>query len=429
MPIKRFMVEVEDELKGLPVLGKLHKGAPKEKRTNAAGKEYEVVGRDLDYFRVEFGEEYKHLNDAWVKLYGAKPRKLDNVILNADSLADAVDFWKEEWTATIMLKRCDEEKQRIWYDKISGRYEHTPRACAMPKCGCKQILRVNMVMPEFIAETGVLGYITLQSTSEEDLRTLIKRLTAVSATYGTLRGIPFSFYRVQRQTSAPKTDKDGKRTGERMSVKRWMVDVQVNPDFTRQHLLDAMTVAKPRALPAPMVTATLPDISTSDARSLLGAGNNRRLGVVEKPAIATTAEPVPPTQPAQPQESSKPADHWTLNNERIVNFLKFALSRLKMLEPDVLDAMNMLLTQNGNPPIQHISEWVYDEVRAVAALVVVKCSYDHTAIELMTSSSAVFTSPDFAISVYEAACEIAESAQPEALEDGEFTDAPELAGD
>lgn len=272
MPIVGFEVNLSDALKGLPRIAKLHKGSKKIERKRADGSIYETVGKDLDYFRIEFEPEYAYLADDWRAMYGDKPTHFEPVLLNADTMPDALDYWKEEWTATTMLRRCDGNKQHIWYDNISGRYEHTPRSC-VTQCGCKAIARVNLILPDFITQTGVLGYVVLQTTSEEDIRTLIKRLSAVQVTYGTLRGVPFSFYRRNKDTTAP--EMNGKaRTGKRIKVTRSLIDVAVDPEFTRQRLIGALAGVQ-QQLPA---SRTSVDISTEDARRMLGSGENRRIG-------------------------------------------------------------------------------------------------------------------------------------------------------
>lgn len=274
MPIIGMISTTENVFAGLPRIAKLRKGAPKEERTRKDGTKYEVVGRDLDHLRVAFDPEYDHLKATFKKLYGEKPTEFA-AFLNADTVHEAFDFWKEEWTATTMLRRCDGKHKHVWFDQDSKRYSSAKVMCDV-KCGCKAVGRLNIILPAFTMETGVMGYFTVETHSEEDIRTLYARITSIWATFGRLRGIPLIFYRVPRKMSVPEIGADKQPTGKRMNKTMHMLDVRVDPEYAKEHLMAAI-MAQRAELPAPPVSSlpALPDARRSIM--MLSNGSERRV--------------------------------------------------------------------------------------------------------------------------------------------------------
>lgn len=270
MPIVGLMPQNENVFAGLPRIAKLRKGAPKEQRTRKDGSTYEVVGKDLDYLRPVFDPEYEHLKSKFTALYGKNPNNM-TAFLNADSVVEAFDFWKEEWTATTMLTRCDGMNKHVWFNQKNGRYQTSKVLCDV-KCGCKAVGRLNLILPDFTMETGVLGYFTIETHSEEDIRTLYARITSIWATFGKLRGVPLVMYRVPRKLSVPEIGQDKERTGKRMNKTMHMLDIRVSPEYTKQHLLAAITSERGQ-LPAPPVSS-LP-VSTQRAITVLNPDRSR----------------------------------------------------------------------------------------------------------------------------------------------------------
>ena len=345
MPIiKHLAQQMNAPIDGLPRLGKFHKGTPKQKKMRD-GREYEVVGRDTDHFRVEFAEEYQHLTADFEELYGKRPKRL-SVMLNADTALEALDFWYESWDGKgTLLRRCDGATQAICYNATTGFHEQGV-ACITPQCDCKQTGRMSVVLPDLILATGVMGTITVETHSDQDIRTLLARLTTYANLYGTLRGVPLILQRVMRDTSAPKTDKQGNRTGERTKIKRAMLDIQVDPDFAREKLMAAMSGAySTRALPHAADVL----VASPNAQNALGSGP-RRLGA-------------PQEQPALPA-------HWTADEGRGKGFFAWA-AKYGQTPEEALRA----LTVAAQRPIDALSDFTGHEHLAMGAVMAYACEY------------------------------------------------------
>lgn len=328
MPIQKYL-NTPARAAGLERIGKLHKGLPKQKRTSADGKEYEVVGRDTDYFRVEFVEGYEHLAEDFAALYGSEPKALP-FMLDADSALAALDFWYEEYDShATLLHRCDGVTQAVAYNKGTGYFEHG-LPCCVGACKCKQVARLGLIMPDFIQHTGVMGTITMETHSDQDIRTLIARLTTFQNLYGTLRGVPFILVRVPRETSAPKTTKEGKRTGERTKIVRAMIDVRVDPDYARNHIARMAANAR-AALPPAHAAPALP--------------------AVDAPQL--------------------PAPNWTADEKRWAGFLEW--TRTYGCSPsDVMAALEVVT----GLPMTHPSDFTGEREIAMGAVIARVCDYN-----------------------------------------------------
>lgn len=336
MPIQKYL-NTPAGAAGLERIGKLHKGLPKQKRTSADGKEYEVVGRDTDYFRVEFVEGYEHLAEDFAALYGSEPKALP-FMLDADSALAALDFWYEEYDShATLLHRCDGVTQAVAYNKGTGFFEHG-LPCCVGACKCKQVARLGLIMPDFIQHTGVMGTITMETHSDQDIRTLIARLTTFANLYGTLRGVPFILVRVPRETSAPKTTKDGKRTGERTKVQRAMIDVRVDPDYARSHIARMAASARAALPSAPQVPA---------------------LPAVDVPQL--------------------PAPTWASDEKRWKAFIEWTGTYGFKLA-DVLDALSVSAAR----PVAGPSDWPWGRDDAMAAVIARVCDYNPARIAKWT---------------------------------------------
>lgn len=353
MPIQKFLNTAITTGAGLARIGKLHKGTPKQKKVKD-GREYEVVGRDTDYFRIEFAEGYDYLSADFVQLYGEQPKQIP-CMLDADTALEALDFWYEDYDSKgTMLHRCDGVNQPVCYNGTTGFYEHN-LPCVIGSCSCKQVARLALILPDFIAATGVLGTVTMETHSDQDIRTLIARLTTFANMFGTLRGVPLILVRAPKDTSAPKTDNKGKRTGERTKISRAMIDIKVNPDFARQKLMGALTgqFRSERALPHSATVVSQAD----DARLALGSGQRR----IDAPALPHTpaADPAP-----------APGPHWTTDEESWKGLLTWA-AKYGCNEINVLDA----LEEAAESPIEARTDWTGDKTRAMGAIIARVCDY------------------------------------------------------
>lgn len=278
MPIKGLTDET-DSAAGLPCIARLYKGDEKEKKINSKGKEYEVMGRDLDYFRVEFEPpydepQYEYVRQIWLELYGDKPTEFEPVMLAAATVEEAFQSWKEDWTATTMLHRCDGEHQKNWFNPDTQTYMTAKIACAAPKCQCKPVGRMRLLLPEFIQAAGVMGYISVSTHSLYDILTVHRYLSFIQSQYNRLTGVPFIFGRAEREVSAPKQVKQGNdyvKSG-RIKVAKSLFYMHVTSDFTQTKLLPVMAGQISPPEPARLSP------SADEARQRLGNGGSRRLG-------------------------------------------------------------------------------------------------------------------------------------------------------
>lgn len=352
MPIQKYL-NTTSSGSGLARIAKLHKGLPKSKKKRESdGKEIEIVGRDTDYFRVVFADGYEHLSADFTQMYGEKPTQLP-VMLNADTALEALDFWYEDYDSRgTMLHRCDGVNQAVCYNASTGYYEHN-QPCITPSCTCKQVARLELVLPEFTMLTGVMGTITMETHSDQDIRTLIARLTTYANLFGTLRGVPLILYRAKKDTSSPKTDRQGKRTGERVNVTRAMIDIQVDPDFARAKLMGALTGA--------FNARSLPHMTNHDTSNVVVSPDEARL------ALSTGPRRIETEQPADiPQLQS----HWTSDTARWKGFLDWA-AIYGCSQLDVLDALEAVAEGKIEAP----ADWTGDELRAMAAVIARVCDY------------------------------------------------------
>lgn len=313
MPIHGLIPEAPKG-SGLPRIGKFHKGLPKTVKTNAkTGETYEVVGRDTDYFRVTFSEGYEYLMPLFQSLYGDKPRSLP-VKINADTVGECFDFWREEWDAAeTLLHRCDGKEQVVTYNKTTGYFEQNKHLCAAPQCKCASVARLELILPAFFEVTGVLGTFTLETHSEQDMRTLYARLSSFQAMIGSLRGVPFHLYREARQTGAPVLE-GKKRTGKRIKVGRAMLDIQIAPDFVKENLIPALastafsTISPMFEKPTqhPLLVAA---VHQGDKAQLALNSGPKRL-TLAAPAPATDATPSPDSTPSPDATPTEKKPSW-----------------------------------------------------------------------------------------------------------------------
>lgn len=228
---------------GLPTIARLYKGSEKQV-IERGGRQVETTGRDLDYFRAEFEPQFAHLAPLWVEMYGSEPREFAPVFLAASTVAEAFATWKEEWGgAGTLLHRCDGKEQVRRWDAAAGAYSSEPTACAAPQCGCKAVGRLSIVLPDFVQESGVLGYVSIVTHAINDILTVYRYLSDIQRLYGRLTGVPFVFGRAAKEVSVPKQVKrDGGYVVEgRMKTTKSLFYIHVAPEFARQQMLLPLT--------------------------------------------------------------------------------------------------------------------------------------------------------------------------------------------
>jgi len=227
MPIKG-LTDRESITPRFPSLGKLRKGA--EKPDKGPGKE-------LPYFR--FTSENNSIVEAFTAAYGDKPMAL-HIYLPHTTAEENFSTWQEEWVAGGLKHRCDGETAHIWL-KDDGAYSREPIPCPG---GCKAVGRLELILPELLV-AGFVGYVTLETHSNHDLRNITAALLATeTARKDTgLQGIKFTLRRKKESISTPTDD------GKRVSRDKWLVYLEPEPEWVTLQLQLASAVQT--MLPAP----------------------------------------------------------------------------------------------------------------------------------------------------------------------------------
>lgn len=232
-----------------PLLGKLRKGAAQGGRG---------PGRDLDHFR--FTSDNPAIVRAFQEAYGSEPRAIPCVLPYA-GVEDNFATWKEAWVAGGLQHRCDGQTCVIWLtDK--GTYSREPVPCPG---GCKQVGRLNLVLPELV-RAGHVGYVTVETHSVNDLLNLQASLEAAAqlAPNGDLRGIRWVLRRVPERISTPA------QNGGRARRESWMLKLTPDARWAQRQFEAALEAGEVRALPAgpahvDVETGEIVDVSDDDA--------------------------------------------------------------------------------------------------------------------------------------------------------------------
>lgn len=205
------------------LLGKIRKGGEKQENSKKPGA-------DLDYFRVD--SLIQGINERFTAIYGSEPKQLD-CLLPFPSTEQVFPCWMEEWGATGLVTRCDEENQVI-YQQAGKMIATNPIPCKRQQtsdgsysgCKCKQVGRLQIVLPKL----GELGYFEVETHSKWDIISLTEQLMAIETSAGSLIGIPFLLERNLRELSYPSPS--GTRGRKTFSL----LSIRVHPDRASQVL-------------------------------------------------------------------------------------------------------------------------------------------------------------------------------------------------
>lgn len=197
----------DNVLPAFPFLGKLRKGGEKQD-----GK----VGKELKYWR--FTSENPDVVRAFHEAYGDQPVAISVYLPYPDVLTNWAT-WKEKWVSGGLDHRCDGEVCQIWRtDK--GTYSREPKPCPGQ---CKDVGRLVLWLPELI-KAGYVGFVTMETHSNHDLRKITGTLNAVAQTRANdplgLQGIEFTLRRKKEMISTP----DGR--GGRATREKWLVSIE-----------------------------------------------------------------------------------------------------------------------------------------------------------------------------------------------------------
>ena len=211
-----------------PLLGKIRKGGEKKENPKRPGTL--ISGDDLEYFRID--SDIQGINEKFAAIYGKEPKQLD-CLLPFPYTDQVFPCWMEDWGATGLVSRCDEEKQHI-YQQAGKMIATNPIPCKRQQnpdgsysgCKCKQVGRLQIVLPKL----GELGYFEVETHSKWDIIGLTEQLLAIETSAGSLIGIPFLLERGSRELSYPLPD--GKRGRKTFSL----LSIRVHPNSASQVL-------------------------------------------------------------------------------------------------------------------------------------------------------------------------------------------------
>jgi hypothetical protein len=201
-----------------PLLGKIRKGGEKKQNPKKPGTL--ISGDDLEYFRID--SDIQGINEKFTVIYGKEPKQLD-CLLPFPYTDQVFPCWMEDWGATGLVSRCDEEKQHI-YQQAGKMIATNPIPCNRQQnpdgsysgCKCKQVGRLQVVLPKL----GELGYFEVETHSKWDIIGLTEQLLAIETSAGSLIGIPFLLERGSRELSYPLPDgKRGRKTFSLLSIR------------------------------------------------------------------------------------------------------------------------------------------------------------------------------------------------------------------
>ena len=211
-----------------PLLGKIRKGGEKKENPKRPGTL--ISGDDLEYFRID--SDIQGINEKFTAIYGKEPKQLD-CLLPFPYTDQVFPCWMEEWGATGLVSRCDEERQVI-YQQAGKMIATNPIPCKRQQnldgsyqgCKCKQVGRLQIVLPKL----GELGYFEVETHSKWDIVGITEQLLAIETSAGSLIGIPFLLERGSRELSYPLPD--GKRGRKTFSL----LSIRVHPNSASQVL-------------------------------------------------------------------------------------------------------------------------------------------------------------------------------------------------
>lgn len=260
-------------------IGRIRLGSPKQKKTNKSGQEYEIMGRDLDHFRVTFRDDEQEALRRFVERYGDKPTMI-NVRLAFPEVRAAWSAWYTCHLKGGMLGRADGRQWDYLRDYRSqqvlirngeltalGRergiklefdpeepvyFYHSRNKDEDVPVYAKPEGRLSVVLPEL----GVMAYLTMITHGKNHIHNIDGQLAGISVKARdlgiSLTQIPLILSRRPEQISKPLEDG-------RVYDESWLVNLEIHPDFAGAALryLDA-AAARTLSLAAPSSAAPVP---------------------------------------------------------------------------------------------------------------------------------------------------------------------------
>lgn len=264
-----------------PEVAVIRKGGAKQK-TMKNEREVETLGVDLkDRFRIVFHPGVdQSLITGFQTAYGSLQPTVIRAVLPFRDAVSNWEAWNEAYSAGRLIARADGDHYISKRNPNTGAYEviheepHTPwsprdvityeRNGRSYNLKFKPTGRLKLFLPYTIRESSTrIVHFTLKTTSFYDCLNIEQNLLAVQGVAdvlnsGNCAGIPIIISR--REAEIPRSMPDGSA----QRVKKWLVYIEVDPEWTAQMMNRMKLLASGQnpvlpALPAPAVPVTLPD--------------------------------------------------------------------------------------------------------------------------------------------------------------------------
>lgn len=235
-----------------PQIGNVRKGGKKEKRTDKNGREYEIQGKDLTYFRVEFDEKEAQSAALFLEKYGNQPTEI-NFVFPFNEIERCWEAWLEAYTAGRMVARSDGEYFTYWLgdkgevkvlggvDENGAKVPHTEIVGKDYKGNpvkMRPVGRLRIVIPELQR----LAYLVVHTTSKHDIINISEQLEGIKTINGgRLVGIPLVLRRRPRMISTP----DPSDKSKRMRREKWLLSIEADPEWVKAKLMEVKRAALP----------------------------------------------------------------------------------------------------------------------------------------------------------------------------------------
>lgn len=249
---------------GFPVIGKIRKGAQKQRKTRKDGSEYETFGQELTYFRFDLVEGEEDTAAELERIYGKEPKAI-RVLFPFNEIDRVWSAWKVAFTAGTMLGKSDGAFVNFLQDNkgnvivrnginletghphphpannVAG-YDYKGKAIEFENSGILKVMLWDLPRA---------AYLEVVTGSDNDIANIDSQLRAfLNDTFsgGRLAGIPFILRRVPRMISTPGNNKDEPRARR----KKYLINIEVDPDWIVRQF------GKMRALALPTYGEELP---------------------------------------------------------------------------------------------------------------------------------------------------------------------------
>jgi len=370
-----------------PEIGNIRKGAPKS-------TDKRVIGKDLTYFRVTFKEGEEEAAEAFLKAYGKTPRLL-NVLIPFDDLDRVWEAWNEAYVTGALVHRCNRNPRTgegfVHYaiDPATGRPlvygglstdtgERVPcQGVAMTCKGgqmvpylagkkqepikCSQEGRLRVI----IKELARLAYLTLHTTSINDIYHLDEQLRGIKRTGGgRLAGMPLV---IRRRLEYISTPGEG---GKRVRRKSWLLSIEPDGDWVRAKI-ETMKKASYPALSAPaevvptvIIEGEVVDVTTGEIldEEDIGGGNG-----TEGEAQETVTKPKKAPTKKKPTTNGN-GKHWVEQKSTRESFWGVMHDGLGLSDEEVHEALGVEhisdYAGSGTDAIKQVRKWVDSQIEA-----------------------------------------------------------------